>query len=231
MTLRTVSDLKDENSTTGRQKILACGWIFNHPGSKFGSSWLKIQPPSSITWLWRTQRGKGQKGWVDVVWIFSRVLWKFEFQAATSLATQSIMGQIFLRRNSMDFITFATRAQPVEVDIHSQQPPSQFNNSSLHPTKYTNISISGILQYEIRFWSCSIIFYEFSPKRKSNFFTSTNANDRQPLNLIFGHNNMFSSKEFSPVLSSSSQNQTLTTFQASPQHFRPSLPTKYGKFF
>ena len=167
----------------------------------------------------------------DVVWIFSRVLWKFEFQAATSLATQSIMGQIFLRWNSMDFITFATRAQPVEVDIHSQQPPSQFNNSSLHPTKYTNISISGILQYEIRFWSCSIIFYEFSPKRKSNFFTSTNANDRQPLNLIFGHNNMFSSKEFSPVLSSSSQNQTLTTFQASPQHFRPSLPTKYGKFF
>ena len=167
----------------------------------------------------------------DVVWIFSRVPWKFKFQAAKSLATQSIMVQFFLPRNSMDFITFATRAQPVEVDIHSQQPPSQFHTSNSHPTKYTNISISGILQYEIRFWSCSIIFYEISPKRKSNLVTSTNANDRQPLHLNFGHYNILFSKVFSPVVSSSSQNQTFTTFQAEHPTFRPIFPIKYGNFF
>ena len=62
----------------------------------------------------------------DVVWIFSMVPWICEFQAATLLATQSIMGKIFLRGNSMDLITFATRSQPVEVELPSQQPPSQF---------------------------------------------------------------------------------------------------------
>ena len=104
------------------------------------------------------------------------------------------MGQFFLRRNSMDSIP--------------------------HFTEYTNISISGILQYESRFGSCSIILDEFSPKRKSNFFTATDANDRQPFNLIFGHNNLFSPKVFSPVVSSSSQNQTFTQFKAPlPPHF------------
>ena len=95
------------------------------------------------------------------------------------------MGPIFLRRNSMDFITFATRAQPVEVDIPSQQPPYHFNISIPHFTKYTNISIYGILQYESPFGSCSIIFDEFSPKRKSNFFTAFDTNDRQPFNFIW----------------------------------------------
>ena len=124
------------------------------------------------------------------------------------------MGQIFLRRKSMDFITFANHASPVEVDIPSQQPQAQFDTSIQHFTEYTNISTSGILQYEIWFGSCLIIFAEFSPERKSDFVTATYANHHQPSSMILDHKNMFSSKVFSPVLTHSSQNQTFTTSQS-----------------
>ena len=161
---------------------------------------------------------------IDVVWNFSRVPWKCEFQTATSMATLSIVDQFFLRRNSIDFITFATQAQPIEVALPSQQPPSQFNISIPRLTNNTNI----IVKDESPFTSCSIILDEFSPQRKSNFFTANDANDRQPFNLIFGHNNLFSFKVFSPVIFSSFQNHTFTHFRHYSTHVRPSFPINMG---